>query len=541
MPWQLRLRGVSGPTKGLVWEHPTLIRVGRLAQFELMLDDPSVSRRHAEVRNTDNGWTVTDVGSTNGTYINSARIGKESQVLSNRDILQFGKVAFLVEQTEATLDGPASDQLVMQASLSGNLDEGLSSLDFKPTKSIAGNEKLQTLLGVARYLIAVENEDQLLKAILDDAVRVLDAQRGAIVLANDLGELQQKPHTLVVGNGDARGRFHYSKRLIQRCFLMGESALYKSVNDFQDILSQSISDGAMSSVMTVLLRTPRRKLGVLHLDRSIFQDSFDEDDLKFADALAAQASTGIEAAFLLRKQREMFRNTMMAMAQLIELRDEYTGGHTERVTLYSRALGDYLNLSVEDRELIEIGTPLHDIGKIGIPDEILQKAGSLTPEEFATMQTHTTLGADALLSIRELHPAIPIVRNHHERWDGTGYPDRLSGENIPYLARIVAVADAFDAMTSDRPYHPNRKGRPPEDAFAEVARQAGRHFDPKCAEAFLAIRERIEQIMYEKMPQKRPLNPVPDTPAVQEPELTPTRSRSIADGEGSVTVRTSEL
>jgi HD-GYP domain-containing protein (c-di-GMP phosphodiesterase class II) len=137
---------------------------------------------------------------------------------------------------------------------------------------------------------------------------------------------------------------------------------------------------------------------------------------------------------------------------------------------------------------------------VGIADAILTKPGRLTPQEFAIMQTHTTLGAECLTSIPELHPIIPIVRNHHERWDGTGYPDRLGGEDIPPLARIVAVCDAFDAMTSDRPYHLNRKGKPVEVAFAEVAKQSGRQFDPAAAAAFLEIREQILAAKRELMP-----------------------------------------
>jgi HD-GYP domain-containing protein (c-di-GMP phosphodiesterase class II) len=116
------------------------------------------------------------------------------------------------------------------------------------------------------------------------------------------------------------------------------------------------------------------------------------------------------------------------------------------------------------------------------------------------MQKHTTMGAEILQTIPEMQPIIPIVRSHHERWDGTGYPDRLRGDEIPLLARILSVADAFDAMTSNRPYHEYKKGKPPEMAFAEVARQSGRQFDPTCADAFLAIRQDIVRTMMELMP-----------------------------------------
>jgi putative nucleotidyltransferase with HDIG domain len=515
----MRLRGVSGPTKGQVWENPTLIRVGRLAQFELMLDDPSVSRRHAEVRRTADGWAVRDLESTNGTYINGTRLAAGEHPVRGRDILQFGKVAFLVELTEASMDGPSSDQMVMQATRSASFDDAIKDLAFGRDQTPRAGEELHALLRAGHHLVHLESEDQLLDSILNDAVSVLDAQRGAIVLADGDGqELNTKPRALAVGAGDAHGRFHYSKRLMHRCFTSGESALYKNVQDQQDLMSQSIADGAMSSVLCVLLRTPRRKLGVLHLDRNVFQDPFTEEDLKLADALAAHASAGIECSLLLRKQRQLFLNTIMVLAQMVELRDEYTGGHTQRVTRYALALAEHLQLPTDQIELIRVGTPLHDIGKIGISDEVLRKPGKLTPAEFALMQTHTTLGAEYLSNIQELKPVIPIVRNHHERWDGTGYPDRLAKDDIPLLARIVAVADAFDAMTSDRPYHVGKKGRPPEEAFAEVERQAGRQFDPDCALAFLEIREGIVQTMYELMPGTK-------------------KTTSLAEVEGSATIR----
>src|SRR5262249_27613808 len=169
------------------------------------------------------------------------------------------------------------------------------------------------------------------------------------------------------------------------------------------------------------------------------------------------------------------------LAQAVEMRDPYTGGHTNRVTCYSQLLAQQLALSPEEQKLIRIGTPLHDIGKIGIDDAILRKPDRLTPEEIEVMKTHTTLGPDILATVPDLLPSIPIVRSHHERWDGTGYPDRLAGEKIPRLARLVAVADSYDAMTSDRPY---RKGMSPEAAFAEVRQQSGQQFDPGCVKGF---------------------------------------------------------
>ncbi len=498
----IRLRGISGPIKGRVWESGSLLRAGRLASLEIVLDDSSVSRRHAEVRvGTDGGWTVHDLESTNGTYVNGTRVGPGDHPLRARDVLQFGKVAVLVELVDATDDGPSSDQLVVAAGVKSSFDDGIRRMAFDRNSMPRAGDQLMALLRAGHHLVHLESEDQLLDSILNDAVSVLDAQRGAIVLADGDGiEPKLRLRALAVGGGESKGRFHFSKRLTARCFAKGESVLFQNVQSDQELMTQSIADGAMSSVMCVLLRTPRKKLGVLHLDRGFFQQPFTEDDLLLADAMAAHVSAGIECAQLLKRQRDLFLRTIMMLAQMVELRDEYTGGHTQRVTRYAVMLAEKLELPDDQIELVKLGTPLHDIGKIGIPDEILRAPRRLTPQEFATMQTHTTLGAEYLAGIPELHPVIPIVRNHHERWDGTGYPDRLAKDEVPFLARIVAVADAFDAMTSHRPYHEGRRGRPPHLAFAEVERQAGRQFDPRIAAAFLDMRDQVLRVMGELMP-----------------------------------------
>ncbi len=174
----------------------------------------------------------------------------------------------------------------------------------------------------------------------------------------------------------------------------------------------------------------------------------------------------------------------------LQVPDLFTGNHTQRVTDYSLIIADEMKISPDDARWIQIGTPLHDIGKIGIDDAILRKRTNLTNEEYEIMKTHTTKGASILMSIPELSPAIPIVRSHHEQWDGGGYPDGLSGKQIPLLARIVAVADAFDAMTTDRPY---RSGLSLQRAFDEIRTKAGKQFDPEAAAAFIRQREKVEE------------------------------------------------
>ena len=176
------------------------------------------------------------------------------------------------------------------------------------------------------------------------------------------------------------------------------------------------------------------------------------------------------------------------MAQAVALRDTYTGEHSRRVTVFAVLLGQQLHRSAEDLELIRVATPLHDIGKIGIEDAILRKPGKLTTAEFEVMKTHTTQGGRDYREVPDLASIVPIVRSHHERWDGGGYPDGLKGEDIPRLARIVSVANAFDAMVFDTPY---RQGQPVEIAFAEIERHQGGQFDPDVVAAFLQAREKV--------------------------------------------------
>jgi HD-GYP domain-containing protein (c-di-GMP phosphodiesterase class II) len=488
----IRVRGIGGEVDGKLWEASLVLRAGRHESLEIVLADSSVSRRHAEVKCTPHGWRLRDLKSTNGTFLNGTRLASGEWPLRAHDVIRFGNVTLVVESLEDGHDlrAPRPTSEVVEATSCLSLEDALNVLAFDRNRSPRPGEQLLVLLRAGHHLGHLEKEEDLLHSILNDAVSALDAQRGAIVLADTPGG-PLRLRALASGRGEPPGRPKFSQNLAQRSFSLGQSVLCHKVDEDPELaMAQSIAEGAMASVLCVLLRTPRQRLGVLHLDRGPMQEPFTKDDLELADALAANVSAGIECAQLLRKERDLFYNTITILAQAVELRDNYTGGHTARVTRFSSLLGEELDLPAEQLHEIRIGTPLHDIGKIGIDDAILRKPGRLTAEEFEIMKTHTVKGAAILATIPDLAPLIPIVRSHHERWDGRGYPDGLAGESIPQLARIVAVADTFDAMTSDRPY---RKGMPAAVAFAEVAKQSGLQFDPTCAAAFLAMRSKIER------------------------------------------------
>ena len=184
------------------------------------------------------------------------------------------------------------------------------------------------------------------------------------------------------------------------------------------------------------------------------------------------------------KLERAYLDTVQTLRYTVEAKDPYTRGHSDRVSAFSVLLGKELGVSSEDLKTLEIGGLFHDIGKIGIPDSILLKEAKLTDDEYSQIKNHPSIGAHILCNAIVFQNILPIVKHHHERFDGNGYPSKLVGEQIPYLARIAAVADSFDAMTSKRTY---RNAMPIEDVKQEIKRCSGTQFDPNIAEAFLNI------------------------------------------------------
>ncbi len=210
-------------------------------------------------------------------------------------------------------------------------------------------------------------------------------------------------------------------------------------------------------------------------------------------AEAAYEEVRLEKALLEERVRERTRDLEEAqveilerLGQLAEFRDDDTGEHTRRVSDMAASLAHELGMGDGEIQMLRLAAALHDIGKVAVPDIILLKPGKLTPEEFDTVKTHAPIGGRILAGGHSpvVQLAEQIARSHHERWDGRGYPEGLAGEAIPLAARILAVADVFDALTHERPY---KNAWPVEDAVAEIARQSGAQFDPKVVEAFLRL------------------------------------------------------
>ena len=216
---------------------------------------------------------------------------------------------------------------------------------------------------------------------------------------------------------------------------------------------------------------------------------FEPSDLQVAVDNGIKKYNLSEAKRLMLKDlSELFYKTLKAISCALDAKDAYTNGHSLRVTLYSLMLANELHLDNRTLEGIETAGLLHDIGKIGIPQSVLCKNGKLTDEEFAIMQSHPEKGEKIIMNIEKLKMVSYWLKSHHERWDGKGYPQGLAGEDIPLSARIIAIADTYDAMTSTRPY---RKALEHDVAIAEIQKCAGAQFDPALAQKFVDIQEEI--------------------------------------------------
>lgn len=204
---------------------------------------------------------------------------------------------------------------------------------------------------------------------------------------------------------------------------------------------------------------------------------------------ALQREVEQRSAEIVRAHHEILQRLGMAC----EFRDDETGNHTRRLGAYAGLLGEELGLDASTCKLLRLASPMHDIGKVGIPDEILLKPGKLTPEEFEVIKTHTVIGARLLSGsdIPLIRAAEEIALTHHEKWDGSGYPRKLKGNDIPLAGRIVAVCDVFDALLSERPY---KRAWTLEETVAEIERCRGAHFDPAVVDAFLSASPRLAQV-----------------------------------------------
>lgn len=351
-------------------------------------------------------------------------------------------------------------------------------------KESAIEEQFRTLTRLSAILNSTLDPREVQRRAMESATELMKAEAGSLLLVDEeknelyfevaLGEkgANVKEIRLKIGEGIAGWVAKHSEPLI--------------VTDVQNDPRFAKKADKKSSFVTrnmicVPVRIKEKTIGVLEAINRL-EGTFGQAELELFQMLANQVAIAIDNARLVEDLRQTFFETAEALAEAIEKRDPYTGGHTKRVLAYSLATAGYMGLTPEEMEQLKLSAILHDIGKIGVEDRVLRKQGSLNDEEYGLMKCHPRMGAEIMEHVEKLKGIIPGMRHHHERYDGKGYPEGLKGNEIPLHARIIAAADTFDAMTSDRPY---RKGLPDETAINELQKFAGIQFDPDVVRAFI--------------------------------------------------------
>lgn len=332
--------------------------------------------------------------------------------------------------------------------------------------------ELQALQHLSESLNRTVSLEDVLNHLLDETLYLLEAEQASVMLLEPDGE------TLTIKM--ARG---LPEEVVKRTRVrMGERISGKVAASKKPMLYAGSVDEA-SAVCVPLLKDDQ-VLGVLNVRHKRHKGDFNTDELSLAARFANVAALSISKAGLHEQLQQLFVHSIRALANAIDARDPYTSGHSERVTRFSVMIAERMGFSDQDVEQLRYASLLHDIGKIRIRDHILHKPGKLTDEEFAEMKRHPEYGVEIMRPVQAFQSVLPFMLYHHERFDGRGYPSGLAGLDIPVQARIMCVADCFDAMTSDRPY---RRGMPVLEAAEELRRHRGTQFDPEAVDVFLQL------------------------------------------------------
>lgn len=346
-------------------------------------------------------------------------------------------------------------------------------------------QRLTSLYEVTKAICSTINLRELLDLIIEVSIQELNADTCSLLLIED-DELK-----IMVSRGLSKDvirktRIKIGKGIAGTVAKTGEALLLtKKTNDPN--LLRFMRRGEITSALCVPMRTKGRIIGVVSANRIERKDDFTQDELTFFSLFANQAAMAIENARLYEELSTAYISTIKALIVALDERDPYTRGHSERVAMYAQMIAKEMDLSDKQIELLGIAGLLHDIGKMGIEDAILHKPGVLTHKEYEVVKTHPVKSISILEPIGYMTDILPLIRHHHERYDGHGYVNGLRGEEIPLGARILAVADSYEAMTSDRPY---RRAMPKERAIRELKAGSGTQFDPRVVKAFLSVLEK---------------------------------------------------
>jgi putative nucleotidyltransferase with HDIG domain len=286
---------------------------------------------------------------------------------------------------------------------------------------------------------------------------------------------------LKVGERDTLGSSQFYQRVLEQ---HTPTVIFADSPDLSESERETLFLGLAKTLCLTSLRSGKRALGLLMFGeaRSEEREPFSPDKIRLVRSIGEQAASALYRVELFVQLEESYLETVLALANAVDAKDNYTADHAQRLAKMALAIGREMGMTEDDLEGLRYGAILHDIGKIGVPDAVLQKPSRLDPAEWAQMREHPSIGARILAPVPHLAVAAQIVRHHHERYDGKGYPDGLAGEAIPLGARILTVVDSYSAITDSRVY---KEARSHGEAVSELRKHAGTQFDPRVVEVFL--------------------------------------------------------
>ena len=497
------------------------ISLGRLKGCDVVVDDEAASRRHCTITAREDTCVVSDLQSANGTFVNEKRIASQELLRGDKirigsTVIEFIDATTMASAVRAGASSTTSFSLVearSQTIVSRAVDptklEFLSQVYKRKDESHlleSAQKYLTTLHKVSEILSRASGVEALFDSIVSAILEVSGGDRAAIIMRPRDGDPKDVNMVAVrTKDGKASGQVILSRSVVNDVFEKGISVFTDdALADDRYVGGESIVRQRIRSVMCAPMRTTDTILGVLYVDSQMARE-FSEAELELLAAVGNQAGIALHRARLMEEVEKLFFDVMKAIASLIDAKDGYTHKHSERVAQFGVRLARHLGFDADSRAVVELSGLLHDVGKIGVPDAILNKPGKLTEEEFKQMRLHPVHGARILSQIQSERVVniLPGVKYHHERWDGKGYPDGLKGEEIPLLGRVLGVADFLDALTSDRSY---RKGLTLEEAVNMVKDLEGQAFDPAVVKAAVELHDKGELAL--------PAEPNPDVTRV---------------------------
>jgi len=450
----MKLVCIEGQEKDMTWElSGSRLVIGRDSICDVIINDPKLSRIHAEVINLIPG-DVIKIGDTSIQVVGEKLTKDVDWQKSDPMITTQIPLDQLTNQIEAVMSSPEA--------VAEEQPDLATKRHIQTAKLI---KNLETIYSVGNAINSIQTVDELLDQIAEIQENKKKFEPKFIKTRTDVPPQPFQLSSTIVNKSVKE----------EVCILANDAASDERFSGSESVLTMNVR-----SVMCAPLVSKGSVLGLIYLDNREKPNCFDDNDVALLSALANQSAIAIENSKLYEDIQKSYHEAILALMNTVEAKDPYTRGHSQRTARYALGIAQEMGLSEDECKKIKTAAELHDIGKIGVKDLIIGKDSPLSTMEFHSIQAHVLTGENILKPIEYLNFALPIVRHHHEKFDGTGYPDGLKGKKIPLPALIIGAADAFDAMTTQRPYN---KPLPFKKALEKCKEKKGKQFDSDVIDA----------------------------------------------------------